>query len=433
MKKVLIISYYWPPAAGAGVQRWLKFSKYLRASGWEPVIYTPENAEYPAEDTSLAQDIPDGVQVIKRRIWEPYRWYKLFSGRKQSEKVQAGFLSEDKKRGMAERAATWLRGNLFIPDARKYWIKPSVHFLTEWLASNKVDAIVSTGPPHSMHMIALGIKKQLGIPWLADFRDPWTQIDFYHHLKLTRWADAMHKQMEAKVLKNADRVVTVSMNCAEGLHQLSSRNIDVITNGYDPDDFAGMPDFQYQDFSLTHLGSMNADRNPELLWQVLAKLVERDLFFRNHLKLRFIGKTDISVFESLKHYGLEDYTENLSYLPHHDAVREAGNSAVLLLALNNTPTVKGIAPGKMYEYLALQRPILCIGATNGDAAAIIRETNSGSTIGFHDQNKLIETLTQWRSQYIDKQLVVRSRHIDRYSRSRLTADLAVILNSMAKD
>lgn len=433
LKKVLIISYYWPPAGGAGVQRWLKFSKYLREFGWEPVIYTPESPEYPEADVSLATDIPDGVQVIKRRIWEPYQLYKLFSGRKQSEKIQAGFLSENKRPGMAERAATWLRGNLFIPDARKYWIKPSVRYLTSWLKDNHIDAIVSTGPPHSMHMIALGVKERLSIPWLADFRDPWTQIDFYHHLMLTRYADARHKKMEAKVLKNADRVVTVSPGFAKGLKEISSRNIDVITNGFDPDDFADIPDFGYEAFSITHLGSMNADRNPTILWQALAKLVKEEPFFRDMLTLRFIGKTDISVFESLKYYGLEHFVENLSYLPHHEAVKEAGKSAVLLLALNNTPTVTGIAPGKMYEYLALKRPILCIGPNHGDAARIILETKSGVTVGFDDLEKLKETMNRWASQFIKKKLTGNNNLVDRYSRPKLTKDLATLLNSMMKD
>ncbi len=432
MKKVLIISYYWPPSAGAGVQRWLKFSKYLRDFGWEPIIYTPENPEYPETDISLAADIPESVQVVKRRIWEPYQLYKLFSGRKQSEKVQAGFLSENKKPGMAERAATWLRGNLFIPDARRHWIKPSVRYLTSWLKENQIDAMVSTGPPHSMHMIALGLKERLGIPWLADFRDPWTQIDFYHHLMLTRRADARHKHMEAKVLTHADRVVTVSPGCAKGLKEICSRNIEVITNGFDPDDVADIPDFRYEAFSITHLGSMNADRNPTILWQALEKLSKQDRFFRDKLKLRFIGKTDISVFESLTYYGLEQFVENLSYLPHNDAIKEAGKSAVLLLALNNTPNVTGIAPGKMYEYLALKRPILCIGPDHGDAARIIRETESGVTVGFKDMDKLLKTMNMWASQFTNKTLTSSNLLVDRYSRPELTKDMAAVLNSMVK-
>ncbi|NTW26696.1 MAG: glycosyltransferase family 4 protein, partial [Lentimicrobium sp.] len=187
-RRVLIISYYWPPSGGAGVQRWLKFVKYLRESGWEPVVYVPENPEYPAIDESLAKDIPDGIEIIKTPIWEPYSFYKKLIGAGKGERINAGFLSEKKRPGLTEQFSIWLRGNFFIPDARKFWIRPSISFLTRYLEKHPVDAIVSTGPPHSMHMIALGVKKRTGLPWLADFRDPWTNIDFYHELMLTTWA-----------------------------------------------------------------------------------------------------------------------------------------------------------------------------------------------------------------------------------------------------
>jgi glycosyltransferase involved in cell wall biosynthesis len=183
MKKILIITYYWPPSGGAGVQRWLKFAKYLRNFGWEPVIYTPLNPEFPAIDNTLAKDIPADVEVIRTPIWEPYEFYKKFTGKKSTTKINSGFLNDKKSPGLVEQLSVWIRGNLFIPDARKFWIKPSVRFLTKYLKENHVDAIVSTGPPHSMHLIALAIKTRLNIPWLADFRDPWTDIDYYKDLE----------------------------------------------------------------------------------------------------------------------------------------------------------------------------------------------------------------------------------------------------------
>lgn len=430
MKKVLIISYYWPPGAGAGVQRWLKFCKYLRAFGWEPVVYTPENPEHPETDLSLAADIPDGMQVVRTRIWEPYSLYKIMTGRPAHEKVQAGFLSEKKRPGKAEQMATWLRGNLFIPDARKWWISPSVRYLSAWLRNNKVDAIVSTGPPHSMHMIALGLKKQTGIPWLADFRDPWTQIDFYHHLMLTGAADRKHREMEQAVLKQADCVVTVSPNCARGLHELSGREIEVVANGFDPDDFGNIPAFEYKEFSITHLGSMNADRNPVALWETLANLVKQDAFFGKHLRIRLIGKTDLTVFESLKVFKLEGFVENLSYLPHNMAIEEAGKSALLLLALNNTPNAAGIAPGKMYEYLALRRPILGIGPTNGDASAILRSTNSGVVLDFTDTEGIKAALLQWKKHFSAKTMGMPDSNIEIYSRKALTQQIALLLDNI---
>ena len=180
MRRVLIITYYWPPSGGSGVQRWLKMSKYLPENGWQPVIYTADDAEYPVEDKSLEKDVAPETEVIRRPIVEPYSFYKKFLGIKKGEKVKAGFINEGaKKTGWKESLSVWLRGNLFIPDARCWWIKPSVRYLKKYLKEHPVDAMISTGPPHSMHLIARALHKKFNIPWVADFRDPWTDIDFY--------------------------------------------------------------------------------------------------------------------------------------------------------------------------------------------------------------------------------------------------------------
>ena len=427
---MLIISYYWPPSAGAGVHRWLKFSKYLREFGWEPVIYTPENPESPAHDHSLEKDIPQGITVLKTKIWEPYLLYKLFTGRKKHEKVQTGFLSEQKKPGLAERLATWVRGNFFIPDARKFWVKPSVKYLLEWLKSNPVDAMVSTGPPHSMHLIALGVKEKTDLPWLADFRDPWTQIDFYDQLMLTRCADRKHKRLEKKVLAKADKVVTVSPNWAEDLKSLFKREIDVVTNGFDPEDFENLPGFGYDSFSITHLGSLNADRNPHELWKVLGKLVKENDFFSQNLRIRLIGKADISVTESLEKNGLITFVEKTGYLPHDQALQMAAKSALLLLPINDTPNVMGITPGKLYEYLALKRPIFVIGPENGDSAAIINQTQSGAVCGFKDIEKIRNLLLKWAEDFNNKNLHSASSGIETFSRKVLAGKMTDLLQKM---
>ena len=264
MKKVLVITYYWPPSGGAGVQRWLKFVKYLNEFGWEPIIYTPENPEVPAIDNSLIKDVPEGLLVLKTKVWEPYSAYKRFVGRKKNDSIKAGFLSEKKNPSFTEKIAVYVRGNYFIPDARKYWIKPSIKYLLEYLKDNPVDVMVSTGPPHSMHMIALGIKEKLNIPWLADFRDPWTNIDFYDKLMLSSSADKKHKRMEQQVLKTADQLVTVSWNWAKDFEDLGAGKTEVITNGFDPEDFENNKENSSEKFEIIHIGSMNKDRNPKI-------------------------------------------------------------------------------------------------------------------------------------------------------------------------
>ncbi len=422
MKRVLIISYYWPPSGGAGVQRWLKFSKYLRDFGWEPVIYTPENPEYPEIDESLFKDIPIGTEVIKRPIWEPYNAYRRFTGQKKEEKIQAGFLSEKKRNPLFEIISVWIRGNFFIPDARRFWIKPSIRFLIKYLAAHPVNAIVSTGPPHSMHLIALGLKKKLNIPWLADFRDPWTTIDFYHQLHLTRQADKKHHHLEKAVLSGADRVTIISRNCALDLNSLFPRKYDVITNGFDPDDFNFPEQKVTRTFELTHIGSMNRDRNPGLLWEVLAEICSENEGFSNDLRLRFIGKCDVALSQSLEKYGLSSRTEKIGYMSHDEVLKESAGSQVLLLLLNNTPNVMGIVTGKVFEYLATRRPIFCIGPTTGDCARIIHEAQAGVTCDFNDKTSMKTALLELHGRYKKGSLKNNSSDIDSFSRKSLTGE-----------
>jgi glycosyltransferase involved in cell wall biosynthesis len=429
-KRVLIITYYWPPSGGSGVQRWLKTTKYLRDYGWEPIIFKPIDGEYPELDHSLLKDVPKDITIIESKIWEPYKLYKSITGRKKSEKVQVGFLNEDKKPGVRDKISKWIRGNFFIPDARKYWVKPAYRKISEWLKDNHVDAIVSTGPPHTTHLIAMKIKKKFGVPWLADFRDPWTGIDFYDQLMLTSWADKKHRSLEKQVLINANSVVTVSTNCKIDLEKIVNRKINVVNNGFDEDDFNNLPTINYDSFIITHLGSMNGDRNPKILWEAIAELIQDDELFKMNLKIRFIGKTDRSIFETCKKLGIYSFIDNLNYMPHIEAVKKTSESSVLLLPLNDTPNVKGIAPGKLYEYLALDRSILCIGPTDGDAAAIICETNSGYVVDFKDKKTMKEVLQKLFELYTSKS-VNENSEIKKYSRKILTGKIAELLNTIS--
>jgi len=431
MKRVLIITYYWPPSGGAGVQRWLKFVKYLRNYGWEPVVYTAENPEAPALDYSLEKDVPVGLEVIRRPIWEPYAFYRKFVGLKKNEKISAGFLSESKQPGFSQKVAIWLRGNLFIPDARKFWIKPSIEFLSYYIQKNPVDAIVSTGPPHTTHLIALGIKERLGIPWLADFRDPWTKIDFYDQLMLTSFADRRHRMLEQKVLKAADRIVTVSWNWAKDFDGLGVSHTRIITNGFDPEDFPEVKHEKPDSFLLTHIGSLNKDRNPEFLWKILGEEADKDENFRKLLRIRFIGKTDFSVFESLERYGLSACSEKIDYIPHDEALRLSAGSAVLLLLINDTPNSLGIIPGKVFEYLATRRPILCIGPLDGDSAHIVTETKSGYVINFGDEAGLNSAINELFSRYLNNEDPERATAINQFSRKELTGDIARLLDEIS--
>ena len=435
MKRVLIITYYWPPSGGSGVQRWLKMSKYLPENGWQPVIYTTEDAEYPIIDPSLEKDVAPETEVIRRPIIEPYTLYKKFLGIKKEESIKVGFASEKKKSGWKEKLSVWIRGNCFIPDARCWWVKPSVHYLKEYLKEHPVDAIISTGPPHSMHLIALKLKEALGIPWIADYRDPWTQIDFYDELRLTPWADRKQHKLEYQVLTKADKVVTIGWNSARELGRLGNRNVRVIPNGYDWDLEAQTQDITLSEkFTITHLGVITPSRNAPTLWQALQELKTEIEGFDKDLEINLIGQVDQSVVSDLEKYGLTKNSQLIPHVPHDEVLRWQQSSQVLLLLVNNTPNAKGIITGKLFEYLASGRPILCIGPEDGDAAKIINEVKAGTTVGFEDKERMKEVLRNLYQRYLTKELTNNSpTNVEQYSRRALAGEYVKIIHRTVEE
>jgi glycosyltransferase involved in cell wall biosynthesis len=431
MKRILIITYYWPPSGGGGVMRWLKFAKYLPSAGWQPVIFTPQNPDPSVTDESLAREIPPEVLILKLPIWEPYDAYRKLTGKKKGEKFKAGYIAEASSKGWKDKLSVFIRGNLMIPDPRKFWVRPAIKFLTRYLQENPVDLIVSTGPPHSMHLIGLELRKKFSIPWLADFRDPWTNIDFYNRLRLTPWADRRHKSLEKKVLQAADLVSTVSWSWADDFKRIVPRDIEIITNGFDPEDFPRNAPVTDPFFSITHIGSFNKDRNPEAFWHALRNKALSDDGFRKNLRLRFLGQTDQSIFHSLEINNLKDCAEDFGFVDHKKSLAMLGQSQVLLLPLNDAPNVSGIIPGKLFEYLASNRPIIVIGPGDGDTARIIRETGAGKVAGFGDMAGLIRIIDEYYELYLSHKLTIQNMEIKKYSRQELTAQLVKIIEQKA--
>lgn len=420
MKKVLIITYYWFPAGGSGVQRWLKFVKYLRYFNIEPIVYTVKNPQYDFTDESLFKDIPKGITVLKQPIFEPQ---KLFRNQKES----AGFLNE--KPSLLEKTKRYIRANYFVPDAKKFWIQPSVKYLKKYLSENKdVDTVITTGPPHSMHLIALQLKKVLPIKWIADFRDPWTDIDYFHKLPLTPKVLKKHHSLEKEVLKNADRVVVVG-NTMKSKYKQIIDNVNVITNGYDYE----IEDNRYvldSKYTLTHIGLMNADRNPVILWEAIKELCDEHKDFKNDFQLQLVGNMDNSVKKSVEKYRLDNNVKSIGYVPYTEAQKYQQASQVLLLIVNDVPSAKGIITGKVFEYLQARRPIIAIAPTDGDLADIISKTNSGDVVDFNSKNGLKEILFQYYTYYKQGNLQVVSKNIEKYHRKELTKQLAEIIYLM---
>ncbi|MGB4654914.1 MAG: glycosyltransferase [Bacteroidales bacterium] len=425
MKKVLIITYYWVPSGGSGVQRWLKFSKYLPEFGWQPVIYTPENPDLVVTDESLQDDIPEELIEVKTKIWEPYSFFRMLVGRKKDQKTGTGFLLENKSKSWIDKLALTIRGNFLIPDPRKFWIKPSVRFLKKYLKQNSIDTVITTGPPHSMHMIALKLKKYMpDIKWIADFRDPWTDIDFYKELNLSKCADRKHHKLENKVLKAADEIIVVTKTMQGEYERKAGKKVHLITNGFDESDYSNIGDIQLDDkFSISHIGTFNEPRNPIAFWEVLSELCSENPEFKKDLSINLVGNVDYAVMQSLNENNLIDNTVKIDYLPHSDAIKHQLKSQVLLLVINRFEKSKGVLTAKVFEYIAANRPIIAFGPEEADAELIINETQSGVFIHYDDKNKIKETVLDFYQKYKQKTLNNKSSNYLKYSRKQLTKRL----------
>lgn len=427
MRRVLILTYYWPPAGSSGVQRWLKFVKYLREFGWEPIIYTANNPEAAAFDDSLKNDVPDGIKVIRRNVPEPYKIYKFITGNK-GKNLGVGFTTVgSKKSGVLNKLAIWIRGNFFIPDARMFWIRPSTKFLTKYLKENPVELIISTGPPHSLHLIANNLKKKYNVPWIADFRDPWTEIYFYKSLKLTPFADSIQKRLELKVLRNADINVVVSKSMANSFKQKGINNIEVITNGYDHTDydFEAMVDSK---FSLVHIGTIPPDSNSPLFWKALSRMVDSDSVFKENLVLRFVGDIDSSVADLLEKNDLLKYVERVTYKPHSEIPYYQKQAQVLLVLIPSHS--KEILTGKIFEYLAAKRPIMAIGPAGGDLESLLSEIAVGKLLPFDSEQQILEGIKWFWEGYKNSWQEFDPKSVHQYSRVELTRKMAEIMDKI---
>ena len=425
-KKILIISYYWPPAGGPGVQRWLKFVKYLPDFNIEPHVYIPENPTYPLIDEKLLSEVSDKAIIIKQPIFEPYGLASVFSKNK-TKKISSGIIPNQKKQLFVEKAMLWIRGNVFIPDARVFWVNPSVKFLKKYLQEHQIDTIITTGPPHSLHLIGLQLKKELNITWLADFRDPWTTIGYHKQLKLSSWAAKKHKSLEKEVMNSCDQLIVTSPSTKTDFQMITSKPIEVITNGYDVEVVSKKP--LDDKFTLAHIGSFLSARNPTILWKALQELTEENSEFNTLFQLKLIGAVSAEVLQSIKEFNLENHINYLGYLPHNEAVIEQRCAQVLLLIEIDSDETKCIIPGKLFEYMVSERPIIAIGPENADFAQIIKETNTGTFYKYNELEALKAQILTCFEQFQQNNLKVYPLGLQHYSRKSLTEKLSKFLNS----
>lgn len=419
-KKVLIITYYWPPAGGPGVQRWLKFVKYLPNFGYEPHVYIPENPTYPIVDEKLIQEVSEKAIIIKQKIKEPYRWASFLS-KNNTKKISSGIIPSKKKQSLIEKVMLWIRGNFFIPDARILWVKPSVVFLKEYIEKHQIETIITTGPPHSLHLIGLELKKKASIRWIADFRDPWTTIGYHKELMLTENSEKKHKDLEKNVLLSADKIIVTSPTTKIEFSKLTSKPIEVITNGYDVEK-VNKTELD-EKFSIAHIGSFLSDRNPRILWKALKELVKENHDFAADFQLKLIGKVSQDVLETIAEFKLSKFVNNLGYVSHDEAVFHQRNSQVLLLIEIDSEETRCIIPGKLFEYMVSERPIIAIGPKASDFEAILNETNTGHFFTYDEKSNVKEIILAHYQLYKQNSLKVYPVGLQYYSRKSLTEKL----------
>jgi glycosyltransferase involved in cell wall biosynthesis len=385
MKKVLIITYYWPPSGGAGVQRWLRFSKYLPQSGWEPVILTvdPKYAAYPAVDSSLENDVQKGTKVYKTKATD---WFRIYSSDKS--KIPSAGFAKNNDNSLKEKFFRFVRGNLFIPDPRKGWNKYAFRQACKIIETEGIHNVITSSPPHSTQLIGLKIKhKYPGIRWIADLRDPWTDIYYYEQFYPTFFSKKIDSWYEKRVLKKSDMIITVGPSLKRSFTLKAGGNpdkIEIITNGYDEDDFKTISAIESSRFIITYVGTLSDKYPIDELLGVLAKIRNNGTDFL----LRFVGTVPENIKKRIISEISLDFIEFIPYAPHNEAIKFMTKSSLLLLIIPEHENNQNIITGKIFEYIASGKPVLCLGPEDGDAAAILMQNGFGECFDHKEISKI---------------------------------------------
>ncbi len=422
MEKILIITYYWPPSGGAGVQRWLKFSKYLPEFGFEPIILTVDEnqASYAQHDYSLLKEINPDLSVYKTKTFEPYNLYRKLTNKKE---IPYGGFSNQKKVTFFEKLTRFIRGNLFVPDPRKGWNRYALKKAIELVNAEQIGVVVTSGPPHSTHLIGRRIKERTGIRWIADFRDPWTDIYYYKSLYHSKLATRFDRYLEKSVLTEADKIITVSEEVGKLLLQKIPGHIEkivVIPNGYDEEDFDLVEPVRNEKFTITYTGTISISYRIDQFIEAVCQLPDR---VKEQLKIRFVGNVPDEIIDLFHRKNLGALIEVLGYVPHKQAISQMLGASILLMAIPDSPDNKGIVTGKFFEYLAAKRPILAIGPLDGEVDRMINKCHAGKLVSYDETEKMRLFILEIFEQEQRGQKGSQTKGTEQYTRRNLTKEL----------
>lgn len=435
MKKVLVISYYWPPAGGPGSQRVVKFVKYLPQFGWQPIVLTVKDGEFPYFDSSLEKDIHKDLIVYRTKSWEPFVLYKKLTGRQQQETLPVGLLTT-KKKNFIERFASSIRTNFFVPDARIGWIPFATKRALEIMRDEKIDLIFSSSPPHSLQLIAKKLKKKTGLPWVTDFRDPWTDIRYYKSIDRSRWAQNKDLSFEIETIRDADAVTSVSNSVLKNFQKRLESNYQnkfhVIPNGYDEDDFKNISSEKSPYFLILHTGNLLDNQNPQVLLRSLKNLIDKSIIRKDQILLKFIGRIPQSVDEDIYRFELQSVLIKSGFIEHSEVLKEIKKAAILLMVIPNIENNEGIVTSKLFEYIGSGRPILVIGPPQSDAGKIVSDFENSIICDYEDDQVCMNFITRIFNSWVNSNQVptIPETYRTSYSREYLARLLADIFNSI---
>jgi len=422
MKKILLISYYWPPNAGVGARRWLNFQKYL-SKEFSITVYTPENPSMFNEDNSLLNQVSSGTQVIKQKIWEPYDLYKRFTKKR---KVNPGVLI-DSTNGLKDKLTNWVRSNFFIPDAKCFWIENSISFLSKLFLKENYDFVISTGPPHSMHLIALKLREKHNFKWIADFRDPWTNMEYFSKIPLLDSSRRKHFDLEKKVISKADLTLTVSKFWSKEFSRLGAKKTELVYNGFEK---YNSPIQFHDKFRIGYFGLFNELRDHDEIWKALRTNISRNTNFEKDLEIYFSGPTHNNFHKNLKHNHLDSYLNYCEWNNTEKMKEEMLKCSVLILSQANTEDAMGRLPAKFFEYLGTGIPIIAIGRKNSDLSKIILKMQCGVFFEFNKLHKLSSCFLNYYDKYLKKENNIKKNDVDVFSWENQASNLIEVLKKL---
>lgn len=434
MKKVLIITYYFPPSGGPGVQRVLKFVKYLPEFGWQPVVLTVTDADYPARDESLLDEIPSSVHVYRSKIFEPYRLYRKLTGKPPGAPVDVDNIPHDgTRRSFREALAQFVRSTFFIPDARVGWLPYAVPMGLEIIKHEGIDALYSSSPPYTSALVARRLRNKSRLPWIAGFRDPWT--GFLSTPQRSAAPAAIDRYMEFSVLRDASLIEVAWKGILKDMlakhPRISPDKFLYLPNGYDADDFPAVGPPQNEQFTVTYTGSMYGKRNPQSFLRAVESLVDEGSVELSKIRLRFIGRFGSDIMEMIGRTSVSKAVETVAYLPHRESLEALLRSDALLLVVDEAEGSAEIVPGKVFEYLGAHRPIIAL-AQEGAVADLVRKTRSGFVAANQDLDAIRSAFLEcYRNFFYHKRPFEQERkNIEQFERREITRHLSIFLDTI---